>query len=907
MPEQTPRLMLIDANALVHRAYHAIQGALTVRKTGEQVNAVYGFTEMLLKALAELKPRYVAAAFDTARPTFRHEQFEEYKKNRPKAAEDLVSQFPRVRQVLEALSIPVFMLDGFEADDILGTLAVQSAGQGVETVIVTGDADAMQLVNPVVKVFTPGKTFRDVRLYDASEVLLKYGVHPGQIPDLKGLVGDPSDNIPGVKGIGEKTAARLLNQFKTLEEIYHHLDEVGPPKVQEMLRAQRDIALKSKGLATIDTNVPVKLDLESCRLSSFDRNRVAALFRELEFVSLLKRLPSPGAEQAMLPEEAVVSRVEGSYRPVTTEAELQELGSRLTDAAYLAVGVETSGKDSMSAPLVGVSLSCREGESFYIPLGHQGLDGMLQLPYEKALSWLRPVLAGGRLRKVSHNGKFTMNVLARHGVEISGWDFDTAVAAYLLNEKSLTLRDLAFKRLGLEMPPITDLTGAGQKQTPIAMVPFERLTQYAGAGVDVTARLYRLLEAELGKEDLWDLFSQVEMPLVPILSRMERTGIALDLDVMRTLSRNLNQQVNNLEGDIYRNVGHEFNINSPQQLAAVLFEDLKLEGKRRTKKGYSTDASVLEELKGAHPVIELIMTYRQLSKLKSTYVDALPGMVNSQTGRLHTTLNQTSVTTGRLSSSDPNLQNIPVRGELGKEIRRSFIAESGWSLVGADYSQIDLRVLAHLSQDPRLVEAFRHDEDIHTATARDIFGVSLEKVTPDMRRLAKTVNFGVIYGMSDYGLEQATDLSREEAAQFIQSYFEKYPGVAAYLESTRRQARELGYVQTLLGRRRYIPEVNSPNRQLREAAERMAINMPVQGTSADIIKVAMVRLHRAISDKKLRTKMLLQVHDDLLFEVPPEEIDEVKRLVGEIMPQAVPLSVPVKVDIKVGRNWGEME
>ncbi len=899
-----PRIILFDANALVHRAYHAIQTPFTVSKTGEIVTAVYGFAQMLIKALAELKPQYAACAFDTAKPTFRHEQFEAYKQNRPKTADELIAQFPRVRQVVAAFNIPVFEFEGFEADDLLGSLARQAAAQGLETVIVTGDADAMQLVNPDVKVFTPGKTFSEVKLYDEGAVLLKFGVRPAQIADYKGLVGDASDNIPGVKGVGEKTAVRLLSEFGNLEEIYHHLDQVAPPKVQTLLQEQKAIALQSKQLATIDTDAPVSLDLEACRLTSYDRNKVVALFRELEFISLIKRLPSVEGE-ALPAAEAAEARVGGNYASVTTVGKLQELASRLTDAAFLVVALETSGKDSMSASLVGVALSCRPGEAYYIPVGHQGLDGMLQLPQDRVISWLRGVLANPKQKKVSHNGKFDMNVLSRHGLEITGWDFDTSIATHLLNGKSLALPDLAVKRLGLEMAPVSELTGTGAKQVPLATKPFESLTPYACAGADVTARLYPVLESELKGQDLWRLFSEVEIPLEPVLSRMERVGIALDLGVMRELAQRLGEQVKNLEAEIYRSIGHEFNLNSPQQLSTVLFVDLKLDGKRRTRKGYSTDAGVLEELKGAHPVIEMILNYRQLTKLKSTYVDTLPGLVD-YTGRLHTTFNQTSVTTGRLSSSDPNLQNIPIKGDLGKEIRRAFRAQEGWWLVGADYSQIDLRVLAHLSQDPRLLEAFRQDDDIHAATAHEIFGVPLDRVTPDMRRLAKTVNFGVIYGMSEYGLEQATDLSREEAGQFIQRYFEKYQGVAAYLEQTRQHAREKGYVQTMLGRRRYIPEIQSFNRQLREAAERMAINMPVQGTSADIIKVAMVRLQRIMDERKVRSRMLLQVHDDLLFEVPPEELDNMKRLVLEIMCGAMALSVPLKVDIKVGRNWGEM-
>ncbi|MBI2934707.1 MAG: DNA polymerase I [Chloroflexi bacterium] len=900
-----PRILLFDANALIHRAFHAIPTPFTVSKTGEIVTAVYGFSQMFIKALTDLKPKYAACAFDAPARTFRHIQFEAYKQNRPRMADELAAQFPRVRQIVEAFNVPIFMLEGYEADDLLGSLARQAAAHDLEAVIVTGDADAMQLVNPDVRVFTPGKTFSEVKLYDEEAVLLKYGVRPAQIADFKGLVGDPSDNIPGVRGIGEKTAVRLLTEFGSVEEVYHHLDRVAPPKTQELLAQQKDKALQSKQLATIDTSAPVTLDLEACRLSDYDRNKVVALFRELEFASLLKRLPSIEEEGVVAP-EVTVTGVQGNYSAITTEDKLQELGTRLTDTPYLVIDVETSDKDPLSASLAGIALSCRPGEAFYIPVGHQGLDSMLQLPRDRVIGWLGGILSNNDLKRIAHNGKFDMNVLSRCGLELPGWDFDTSIAAHLLNEKSITLRDLAFKRLGLEMMPINDLIGTGARQISMASLPFEKVAQYACADADVTARLYPLLENELKTGGLWQLFDEVETPLVGVLSRMERTGIVLDQGVMRDLAQKLGEQIRNLEGEIYRCAGHEFNINSPQQLANILFVDLKLEAKRRTMKGYSTDASVLEELRGVHEIIDHILTYRQLAKLKSTYIDALPAMVNRETGRLHTTFNQTSVATGRLSSSDPNLQNIPIKGDLGRQIRTAFKAQAGWWLLSADYSQIDLRVLAHLSQDTRLVDAFRQDEDIHAATAHEIFGVPLDKVTSDMRRLAKTVNFGVIYGMSEYGLEQATDLSRQEAGQFIQRYFEKYKGVAAYLDATRKHVRDKGYVQTILGRRRYIPEIQSFNRQLREAAERMAINMPVQGTSADIIKVAMVRLQRAMEEMRVKSRMLLQVHDDLLLEIPPDELEQMKALILEIMPHAIELTVPVKVDIKVGRNWGEM-
>ncbi|MBI4186437.1 MAG: DNA polymerase I [Chloroflexi bacterium] len=900
---EKPLLVLFDGNALVHRAYHALP-PLTVSKTGEMVSAVYGFAVMLLKALSELKPTHYAIAFDRPVPTFRHQLFEQYKAQRPKMPDELANQLGRVRQLVEAFRIPIFELDGYEADDVLGALSQQASQKAIDTIIVTGDADIMQLVSPRVKVFysKPKGSFSDTILYDEAAVTEKYGVSPEHIADLKALVGDTTDNIPGVPGIGPVNAAKLIQQFGSIEQIYAHIDEVTPARIQTILRENEAIARQSKELATIVTQMPVALNLDDCQVSRYDRNQAVELFRELEFFSLLPKLPE--AEEAA---PARVAEVKRECHIVNTAPALDELISRLSQDGPFAFDVETTSLNAMTAQLVGISLSPAPGESSYIPVGHIGLGQMEQLPLEQVTHRLRTVLEDAAPAKYAHNGKYDMTVLAGHGVQVKNLAFDTMIAAHLLGEKSLSLEALAFGRLGIEMTPITALIGTGSKQISMSLVDIKLAADYSCADADTTVRLAGLFETELHQQGLWQLFAEVEMPLVPVLMAMERNGIALDMELLRQMSRQLGEQLLKLEADIYDSIGHRFNINSPQQLGSVLFQELGLPPARKTKGGYSTEASVLEELRGVHPVVELILEYRQLIKLKSTYIDALPGLINPKTKRVHTTFNQTRTATGRLSSSDPNLQNIPVRGELGKQLRQAFIAPPGSVLVAGDYSQIDLRALAHLSQDPTLLSAFHRDEDIHAATAALLFGVDASRVTPDMRRLAKTVNFGVIYGMSDYGLEQATELSREEASRFIEAYFEKYPGVKQYLESTKRQARELGYVQTLLGRRRYIPEITSANRQVREAAERMAINMPVQGTSADIIKVAMVKLYREMEGRRLKSKLLLQVHDELIFEVPPEEFAEMRQLVPGVMSTALELSVPLKVDIKTGRNWGEME
>ena len=904
------RLVLFDGNALVHRAYHAMKDTKPLTtKSGEVVSGVYVFTLMLLKILDDLKPTHYAIAFDTPAPTFRHEMFTEYKAHRPPTPDELIQQMDRVRQLVDAFNMPAYELDGYEADDVLGSLSRQAEEQGVETIIVTGDADTMQLVTELVKVLYPRPrgTFSDVDLFDEAAVSEKYGVRPEHIPDYKALLGDPSDNIPGVPGIGKKTAAKLIREFGGIDDIYKHIDEVTPPKTQEILRENESTARQSRKLATIVTETPVTINLDECRTSNYNRRRVTDLFRELEFTSLIGKLPE-GGEATTEPAVQVGSGTppKRDYHTVTTSEGLDTLLKRLSAAKGFAFDLETTGLDVMRDRPVGISVSPAPGEAYYIPVGHVGWGQVEQLPVEQVLDRFRPLFEDTSLPKTAHNGKFDMMILAESGVTVNNLVSDTMIGAHLLSEKSLGLKALAFQRLGVEMTPITDLIGMGARQISMSQVPIEQAAEYACADADITGRLNEVLQPELQQEGLWQLFSDVEMPLVPVLIHMERSGIALDTKLLTEMSLRLGEQLLGLEKEIYNSVGHQFNINSPKQLGSVLFEELQLPGTKK-KGSYSTAASVLEELREVHPVAGFILDYRQLSKLKSTYIDALPELVNSRTGRVHTSFNQTRTATGRLSSSDPNLQNIPIRGEQGKQIREAFIAPVGSCLFGADYSQIDLRALAHLSQDKNLLAAFQHDEDIHAATAAQLFGVSAADVTPDMRRLAKTVNFGVIYGMSEYGLEQATELSREEAAKFIEAYFEKYPGVTQYLESTKQQAREKGYVQTLLGRKRTIAEINSSNRQVREAAERMAINMPVQGTSADIIKVAMVNLYREMSQRNLKSKMLLQVHDELVFEVPQEELAEMGELVPHLMSTALELSVPLKVDTKTGSNWGEME
>jgi len=909
MSEQKKQLLvLFDGNALIHRAFHALP-PLSVRKTGEATGAVYGFANMVLKVLGELKPACCAVAFDYPAPTFRHKEFVEYKAHRPPAPEELKTQFKRVRQLVEAFNIPSIELEGYEADDILGTLARQATEKGIDTIIVTGDMDTLQLVSPYVKVLTPkpGKPFSDTVLYDEEKVVERYGLTPSQIADFKGLKGDPSDNIAGVHGIGEKTATKLLQQYKTIEGIYEHLSEIDTAKAKKALEEGREDAKLSKRLTTIVTDAPVKLDVDACARTDFDRAKLIDLFRNLEFTKLLPRLDEFGMSKAEPRPETCAAG--SDYCVVDSDGALDKLIAALGKAETFAVDLETDSLNALAANIVGLSFCIEEGKAFYIPVGHK--EGT-QLPFDSVSERLRPILADTKVAKVTHNGKYDSTVLIENGIDIDNLSFDTMIAAYLLGEKSLGLKALVFNRLGIEMTPITSLIGTGAKQKTFDNVAISDAVRYASADADMTLRLAHIFDKELREQGLWKLFSEVEMPLLPILREMERAGIALDVESLSAMSHDLGERISNIEVEIYKNTGHEFNINSPQQLGVELFETLKLPSGRKTKSGYSTDASILEGLRGVHPVVDLVLEYRQLSKLKSTYVDALPALINPKTGRVHTSFNQTITTTGRLSSSDPNLQNIPVKGELGMQVRKAFIAGAGCVLLSGDYSQIDLRALAHLSQDPQLIEAFRNGEDIHRATAARIFNVSPGDVDSNMRRVAKTVNFGVIYGMSDYGLEQATSLSRAEASQFIKTYFDKYRGVADYLEATKQQARQKGYVETLLGRRRYIPDINNSNGMIRAAAERMAINMPIQGTAADITKLAMIMVQKEMDDRGLGAegsgcRMLLQVHDELVFEVPADALEEMKQLVLEVMPKALKLDIPLVADVKVGANWGEME
>ncbi|MEP7200619.1 MAG: DNA polymerase I [Chloroflexota bacterium] len=946
-----PKLVLIDGHSLAYRAYHALPPTMQTTK-GELTNAVYGFLTTLFKILKDEQPDYLAVAFDVGK-TFRDDLFTAYKGTRQSMPDDLGYQIARIDSLIRAFNIPVLTADGFEADDVLGTVARQAEQQNVETVIYTGDTDAFQLVNPLTKVVVSRRQFGDLAVYDEAAVKERYGLTPNQLADYRGLKGDTSDNIPGVKGIGEKTATDLLQKFGTLEDVYVHLDDVTPKRAKEALAANKDAAFLSKKLATIVRDAPIALDLAACRVNEYDPEAVKAILRELEIRSLIEKLPLTKSRASVpnpKPQEPT-SEVEGQtveteianresrlardersqiatleYHIIQDEASLKKLATQLKKAKAIAIDTETTSEKELTAELVGISLSVRAGQAWYIAIGHQPAQPTLLtmmddttddyrcVSLEAAQKYLAPILADPKIPKWGHNIKFDALVLAAHDMPVDGIAYDTMVAAFLIEPSSrhLGLKTLAFTRLGREMTEIKELIGSGKTQITMAQVPISKAAPYACADADVTFALVGLLTPELQAKNAWQLFSDIEMPIVPVLMAMEQAGVLLDVPYLAQMKVELDKRLREIEQDIYRAVGREFNIGSTQQLSKVFFEELKLDatGVSKTKAGgYSTSVEVLEQLQGAHPVVDMVLEYRQLDKLQSTYVEALPQMVSPKDGRLHTSYNQAGAVTGRISSSEPNLQNIPIRTELGRTVRRAFVAPKGHQLVKADYSQVELRILAHMSQDAGLLAAFRNDEDAHIATAATIFGVPLAEVTPAMRAIAKTTNYAIVYGISGFGLAARTELSQQEAQQFIQSYFEKYPGVKKYLDDTKEKARTVGYVETLLGRRRYFPELQSRagNYNMRAQAERMAINAPVQGTSADIMKIAMIRLHEAMHAKQMQSRMILQVHDELVFEAPDKEVKALAKLAREIMRNAYTLDVPLGVEVKAGRNWDETE
>lgn len=888
------RILLIDASSLIYPAFH-VMGELKT-STGLPTGAIYGYVRTVLMLLKKFPSQYVAVAFDSRGPTHRHERFAQYKAHRPAMDEALAAQIPKIKELTDALRLKRFEQPGYEADDIIAALAALARASGLEVLIVSGDKDLLQLVGDGVRVLKPGRDVtRDLSILDAAGVREYLGVQPDQVLDFLALVGDSSDNVPGVPGIGAKTAQKLLREFGSLDALLENLENVEPKRLGERLKNFREQALLSRELVKL-LPPPLEVSLEECRARPPDVEKLRSLLEELEFRSLLRDLfpgPSPREGEELSPFPVGKGARELGLEIVLTESQLDTLLRKLADAPEISLDTETTSEDAMVAELVGISLAIEPGAGFYIPVGHRYLGAPQQLPRDLVLSKLKALLAAKPI--IGQNLKYDAKVLRRCGIDLKNIVFDSMLAAYLLDPESRKdLNELARRYLGHSVMDFSEL-GAERMD----MVPVEQAAHYSVADAEAVIRLKEKMLPELRSRNQEKLFYEIELPLIPVLIEMELNGILLDKEVLREQAKELETLATQLLQDIFRLAGQDFNPNSPKQVAYVLFERLKLPVLRKTKTGPSTDAYVLQELAGLHPLPERLLAYRELEKLLSTYVKKLPEYINPQTGRVHTTFQQHVTVTGRLSSTDPNLQNIPVRTELGGQIRKAFVAPPGRVLIGADYSQIELRVLAHLSGDEGLIGAFERDEDVHARTAATIFNIPIESVGPRERRIAKMINFGLSYGMTGYGLAQRTGLSRTEAEKFIKNYFEKYPGVRAYMERVVGEAEERRYLETLLGRRRYFVELSSQTK-------REAINFPVQGSASDIMKLAMLRVYEKIQSGEIQADMLLQIHDELIFEADAAEAERAAGIIKQTMEGAFPLCVPLKVETHIGANWGEI-
>ncbi len=886
MAKESDELYLIDGSSYIFRAYHAMGGLSTSK--GVPTGAIFGFTNMLLRTLREKQPSKIAVIFDAKGPTFRHEKYSEYKANRPPAPEDLIQQFPRIHEIVDAFRLPRLMVPGYEADDVIATLTRSAREQGLRVVIVGGDKDLMQLVDEGVLMWDPQKD----QVYDGDAVTKKWGVPPDKLGDLLALMGDSSDNIPGVPGIGPKTAAALIEKFGSLQGVYSNLDKVTQKKAQAGLANHKEAALLSRELVTLDSHVPLEVAIEDLSAAEQDDTRLRELFKEFEFKRFLADLP------------ATQTLAYTGYETITTHEALDRLLEKLTQVGKFAVDTETTSEQPVRAELVGISLAAEEGKAFYIPVGH---ERGTQLPKTEVLRKLGPLLEDPSLLKVGQNIKYDMIVLKKEGVEIRGITCDTMLASYLLDpgRRGHSLDDMAEIFLEHRTIPIKDLIGAGKKQISFAEVDIPTAATYACEDADVTLRLASILGPRIEQEGLSELFQDLELPLIPVLVSMELAGVRIDIPYLMDLSREFGIMLEKSENEIYELAGEQFNINSPKQLSEVLFQKLGLTPTKKTKTGSSTSLDVLEILAFEHELPRKILDYRSIFKLKSTYVDALTGLVNPKTHRIHTSYNQAVAATGRLSSSDPNLQNIPVRTPEGRKIRKAFVPEKGHVFVAADYSQIELRVMAHLSGDRRLREAFDSGEDVHAITAASIFGCSPAHVTPEMRRKAKEINFGIIYGMGPFNLASRIGVGLKMAKKYLEDYYSMYAGVKEYMDKVPQQGAQDGYVSTVLGRKRLLPDLRNPNKIAQQAAQRMAVNTTIQGSAADIIKLAMIHMYKVLGDSGLDARMILQVHDELILEVREDCAVEAASLLKREMERAYPLSVPLVVDTATGTNWDE--
>ncbi|MSQ29934.1 MAG: DNA polymerase I [Dehalococcoidia bacterium] len=926
-------LVLLDSHGIIFRSYFALRDVLTVRHTGEPIAAVFGYANTLLSVLTELHPTYVIAAWDASEQTFRKKKDERYKAHRAAVPDDLIPQFGRVRSMLDAFRIPVVEKIGYEADDVLGTLAAQAHEQGLDVVIVTLDTDIVQLVQPGVRVWMYRPYQRDYVMYDTEAVIERWGFEPERMVDYKALTGDTSDNITGVKGIGEKGAKALIAQYGTIDQMLAHIEEIEPKRTRVALEQGAADALHSYEMATIVRDVPdVTLDLDAALLRDYDRSGVEELFRELEFRSLIPRLPAgklidgPADSEIAVPKAIPTATLDGVYEVVTDADGLARVVAAVRASGSMAIEVVADDSHPMRAAdtLVGIAISPAEGVGSYIPFGHHasGQGSLMgddsstqhQLARAQVFDALAPLFTDPAIRRVGHDAKFAAIALAEADprLEIHNIDFDTQVAAYLLGDSNMSLARVVHTRLELDLPEPETVIGKGAKAIAFSAASVEAVGAYATANVDALQRSIGKLRAELERDHLDTVFRDIDLPHVPVLARTERFGVALDTDVLHTMERDLGARITAAERAVYDAVGHEVKIGSPLELSALLFEELGLPKTRKTKTGYTTDADALEPLRILHPIVDAVLNWRELTKIKSTYVDTLPSQVNPRTHRVHSVFSQTTAATGRLSSNDPNLQNIPVRTEVGNLVRRAFVARDCGDdpvLFSVDYSQIELRVLAHIAEDEALRAAFLAKKDIHRSTAALVFKKEESAVTSEDRRRAKVFNFGVLYGLTAFGMSTREGIPRDESEAFIAGYFAAYPKVKEWRERAVAEARTKGYAETLAGRRRYIPELRSQNHVVRQAAERIAINMPIQGTASDIIKIAMNRIDLELAarrEKGARGRMILQVHDELIFELPRAELDDIREIAHRLMP-SIELAVPLDLEEKVGTNWGALE
>lgn len=904
MIKNAKKLVIIDSNALLHRAWHAIPPLST--KDGVLVNAVYGFTTLLLKIIKDLEPDYLLAAFDLAGKTFRHEEYKEYKAQRIKQADEFYQQIPLAQEILSAFNIPVITKEGFEADDVIGTIAdnTYKKYKNIKTIIITGDLDALQLVNNRTEVLTLRRGFNDTVIYDLNTVKERYGLEPKQLIDLKAIKGDASDNIKGVKGIGEKGAEILIQKFGTLENLYKKIEQADiKPRTKDLLKQYQKEAFVSQRLVTIVKDLELTWNLEDAKFINFDPEKVYNIFQKFEFRTLLDKIPHQQAMVSM--PDKINNKNDGHYVLVNDEKTWEQFYVELKKQKIFAIDSETNNLDH-DAEVLGLSFSWQAKNGYFINLKNPSLKKLV-------LPLLKNILADEKIKKIGHNIKYEYKVLSRLGIKLAGLNFDTILAAYLINpNQGLRLEELAFSYLGykkLKLLDLLDEVPKKKKEIAVELIPLDRLSWYACEDADITWRLYHQLLPIIKTNHNFDLLENIDIPLIPVLADMEINGILLDVPFLQKMAIKFESEIKKISQKIFALAGKEFNISSPLQLKAILFEDLKISvvGIKKNKTGLSTAAQELDKMFDAHPIIPLIIEYRELTKLQSTYITALPAIADQKTHRVHTSFNQTITATGRLSSSDPNLQNIPIRTELGREIRKAFVAPKNFILLSADYSQIELRLAAALSKDPIMLASFQNNEDIHARTAAEIHKIPLSEVTKDIRRTAKEVNFGVLYGLGSLGLAQRTGLSRTEAKEFIEKYFTIYKKIKAYIEDSKKIAYQRGYAQTIFGRRRYLPDIHSSMPMLRSAAERMAINMPLQGTAADLMKMAMIAIQAGLPKISPQSKLILQVHDELVLEVPKNDEKKVANFIKTSMENIYTLTVPLVVDIESGDNWGNLE